>query len=92
MKETFKEKIDHIHKVTGKSFSECVMFVNFIHDYLDSCGYFHADLNIHGFERPKDYVRNMDKDLGTWLIDMALQYNMEQGIQYKCNLVKDKVD
>ena len=35
-------------------------------------------------------VKYSNKDFGTLLMDMALQYNMEQGIEYKCTLVDNK--
>lgn len=89
-KETYKEKLKHLQELSGLEEYECVDFIDFVYKYLNSCGYFEADFNIHGLSRPDNWIKNIDKDFGTWILDMALQYNMEQGLEYKCELIEDR--
>lgn len=88
--ETYKEKVEHLCKVTGFEKDRCKEFVTFVWQYLDSCGYFLCDFNIHNIKRPDDWINYSDRDFGKWLLDMALQYNMEQGKEYKCELVENR--
>ena len=85
-KETIKEKIESLHKASNWNKEHCELFVNLVYDYLDHCGYFHSDFNIHGI-LSNDRIKYIDENFGKWLIDMALQYNMEQGIEYKCEKI-----
>lgn len=86
-KETNYEKLEHLKRLSGQDEIDCRNFIDFVYKYLDNCGYFIGDYNIHGFTRPDDWINYIERDFGTWLLDMALQYNMEQGIEYKCELV-----
>lgn len=90
-KETYQEKINNTHKSTGWDNIHCEKFFDYVYDYLDACGYFQADFNIHNIPKPDNYIKYIDRDFGTWLLDMALQYNMEQGKEYKCELVNDNL-
>ena len=67
-------------------------FIGMVSEYLDSCGYFIGDFNIHNLSTPKDWIKYFNRDFGGWLLDMALQYNMEQGKEYKCELVEDRYE
>lgn len=87
MKENNQEKIRHLQLLSGWDKDKCEMFINMVYEYLDACGYFMGDFNIHGLDLPKDYVKYRDRDFGKWLLDMALQYNMEQGKEYQVKLV-----
>ena len=85
--ETYNEKVEHLKQFSGKSYKECSRFVSFVMEYLDACGYFIGDFDCH----PQvDNVKYSNKDFGTLLMDMALQYNMEQGVEYKCTLIDNK--
>ena len=44
--ETYKEKVEHLCKVTGFEKDRCKEFVTFVWQYLDSCGYFLCDFNM----------------------------------------------
>jgi hypothetical protein len=60
-------------------------FINCVRDYLDHRNYFISDLDGHpGSENEPKKSR---QDFGTLLMDMALQYNIEQGKAYKVELV-----
>ena len=89
-KETYDEKIDHIMNLCYFDKEDSEKIINLVYKYLDGCGYFEGDYNIHGFERPKDWILYRDRDFGTWLLDMALQYNMEQGLEYNCQFIRDR--
>ena len=89
-KETYQEKLNHLKGLSGLEENECVDFIDFVYKYLDGCGYFEKDFNIHSFPRPDNWIKYIDRDFGTWLLDMALQYNMEQGIEYDCKFIKDR--
>lgn len=88
-KESYKEKVKHLHDISGWNVEYCNEFIEHVSSFLDSCGYFMSDFNIHGLTRPENFVRYYERDFGTWLLDMALQYNMEQGVTYTCKLVDD---
>jgi len=87
--ESWEEKVQNLQRNSSKPKEDCEKFIDFVADYLSSCGYFHADYNIHGIF-PKDYPKYRDKCFGTWLLDMALQYNMEIGLEYQCNFIRDR--
>ena len=89
-KETYEEKIDHLQRLSGWDKEKSKQFIEMVSEYLDSCGYFMGDFNIHNLPTPKDWIKYFDRDFGTWLLDMALQYNMEQGLEYKCKLIEDR--
>lgn len=89
-KENYQEKLDHLKRLSDWNKEDCEQFIKLVYKYLDSCGYFESDYNIYRFERPKDWINYRDRDFGSWLIDMALQYNMEQGMEYKCELIEDR--
>ena len=93
-KETYQEKLDHLKRLSSLEEHECVDFIDFVYKYLNSCGYFEADYNIHGFPEPKELqpykILYRDRDFGKWLLDMALQYNMEQGMEYDCKFIRDR--
>ena len=89
-KETYEDKIKHLMKLSGQDIGPCIDFIEFVSKYLDGCGYFMGDFNIHNLPTPKDWIRYSERDFGTWLLDMALQYNMEQGIEYECKFIKDR--
>ena len=89
-KEDYTAKVKHLMEISCQPIGKCIDFIEFVQSYLDSCGYFHSDYNIHGFEKPNDWINYSQKDFGTWLLDMALQYNMEQGVEYKYELINDK--
>ena len=89
-KETYQEKIDHLKKLSGWEYSDCEAFVLLVYKYLDSCGYFMHDYNIHNLPSQDDIIKYNDRDFGRWLLDMALQYNMEQGKEYLCKLIEDR--
>ena len=89
-KETDEEKILHLQKLSGWSKNECDKFIYLVCRYLDSCGYFMGDFNIHNLPQSDNYINYSDRDFGRWLLDMALQYNMEQGKEYFCKLIGDR--
>lgn len=89
-KETLEEKYDHFERLSGFSRTSAIHFVESVWRYLDGCGYFMSDLNIHGLPEMPGHIKNIDRDFGTWLLDMALQYNMEQGLEYECRFIKDR--
>ena len=89
-KETDEEKILHLQKLSGWSKTECDKFIYLVCRYLDSCGYFMGDFNIHDLPQPDNWIKYSDRDFGTWLLDMALQYNMEQGLKYECKLIDNR--
>ena len=89
-KETYLEKVQHLESLSHKDKKKCIDFIEFVSSYLDSCGYLMSDYNIHNLPESKDHIKYSDKDFGTWLLDMALQYNMEQGVEYKCEFVRDR--
>lgn len=89
-KETYEDKIKHLMKLTGQAPGPYIDFIEFVSSYLDGCGYFISDFNIHDLPIPKDFIKYSDRDFGTWLLDMALQYNMEQGMEYECKFIRDR--
>lgn len=89
--ETYDEKLDHLKRLSGWNENKCEKFISMVYGYLDSCGYFMGDLNIHNLPIPEDWIPYKSRDFGTWLLDMALQYNMEQGLEYKCELINDRL-
>ena len=89
-KETYEDKIKHLQRLSNQDTKKCKNFIEFIETYLDRCGYFMGDFNIYGLPTPKDFIKYSDRDFGTWLLDMALQYNMEQGMEYECKFIKDR--
>lgn len=89
-KETYQEKLKHLQGLSGLEEYECIDFIDFVYKYLNSCGYFEADFNIHKLPKPDNWINYKDRDFGRWLLDMALQYNMEQGKEYKCELITDR--
>jgi len=89
-KETYEEKVNHVMNLCCFDKEDSETIINLVYKYLDGCGYFEGDYNIHGFERPKDWINYGDRDFGTWLLDMALQYNMEQGVEYRCQFIRDR--
>ena len=88
-KEDYTEKIKHLMELSGQPIGKCIDFIEFVSKYLDGCGYFMGDFNIHNLPIPKDFIKYSECDFGTWLLDMALQYNMEQGVEYKCELIEN---
>ena len=91
-KESYCQKINHLQELTSWDENDCENFINLVYRYLDSCGYFHADYNIHGLPTDKNEIKYIDRDFGTWLLDMAIQYNMEQGKEYYSKLVEEKLN
>ena len=94
-KETYDEKVEHFQRLTNWDKDICDKFITLVYQYLDSCGYFEHDYNIHGLmnkEFEKFVVKYRDKDFGSWLLDFALQYNMEQGMEYECKFKGDRQD
>ena len=89
-KETSYERFKSLQKLSGKDDLACRTFIDFVMSYLDSCGYFIGDFNIHNLPRPDNWINYSDRDFGRWLLDMALQYNMEQGKEYFCKLIGDR--
>lgn len=89
-RENWQEKVSHLKRLTGWEQDECETFIKLVDRYLDTCGYFYHDFNIHGFPTKPDEIKYAERDFGTWLMDMALQYNMEQGVEYECNFVRDR--
>ena len=89
-KEDYTEKIKHLMKLSGQATGPCIDFIEFVSKYLDGCGYFMGDFNIHNLHTPKDFIKYSERDFGTWLLDMALQYNMEQGLEYECKFIRDR--
>lgn len=89
--ETYDEKLDHLKRLSGWNENKCEEFISMVYGYLDSCGYFMGYLNIHNLPIPEDWIPYKSRDFGTWLLDMALQYNMEQGLEYKCELINDRL-
>lgn len=88
--ETYNEKFEHLKRLSGWDDVKVIQFIDMVADYLDRCGYFMGDFNIHNLPTPKNWIRYYDRDFGTWLLDMALQYNMEQGLEYECKLIDDR--
>lgn len=89
-KETYEEKVKHLQRLSNQDTEKCKDFIAFIETYLDGCGYFMGDFNIHGLPIPEDFIKYSDRDFGTWLLDMVLQYNMEQGMEYECKFIRDR--
>lgn len=85
-KETFKQKINKLSKLSGWDKDKSKEFISMVAEYLDTCGYFMSDFNIHNLPSSDNWINYSDRDFGTWLLDMALQYNMEQGKQYLVTL------
>ena len=83
IKEDYTAKIKHLMEISCQPIGKCIDFIEFVQSYLDSCGYFHSDFNIHGFKTSENLLKYSERDFGTWLLDMALQYNMEQGKEYE---------
>lgn len=67
-------------------------FVSLVVEYLEHCGYFIGDFNIHGFERPEGWENYSDKGFGRWILDLAVQWNMEHGRAYKYEEILDFTD
>lgn len=88
--ETYEEKIEHFQKLSGWNKEDSEKFIELVSKYLDSCGYFMGDFNIHNLPIPIDWIPYSKRDFGTWLLDMALQYNMEQGMEYECKFKLDR--
>lgn len=88
--ETYNEKVEHLKRLSGWDDARANQFIDMVAEYLDRCGYFMGDFNIHNLPTPKDWIKYSDRDFGTWLLDMALQYNMEQGLEYECKLIDDR--
>ena len=86
-RQTSQDRINQLNKITGWKVEDCKYFIGLVSSYLDSCGYFVSDFNVHGLPRPDNWIKYSDKDFGQWLLDMARQYNMECGKEYKCQLV-----
>ena len=84
------DNVNLLSENTGWPLDTCETFINLICQYLDSCGYFEGDLNIHNLPRPADWVPYSKRGIGQWLLDMALQFNMETGKEYKVELVEDR--
>lgn len=82
-KETYKQKVKHLQKLSGWNKQKCEDFISMVAEYLDACGYFICDYDGSRLEK---YT---DKDFGTWLLDMALHYNMEQGKHYLIKQIQD---
>ena len=93
-KETYDEKVEHIMRLCDISKEKAEDFITFIYKQLDSSGYFMADYNIHNFPEPEELkpykILYRERDFGTWLLDFALQYNMEQGMEYDCKFKFDR--
>ena len=89
-KESHKEKLEHLKRLSGWKEKECKVFIDLVSKYLDGCGYFMGDFNIHCLPTPEGFIKYSDRDFGTWLLDMALQYNIEQGKEYFCKLIGDR--
>ena len=87
-KETFKQKINKLSKLSGWDKDKSKEFISMVAEYLDTCGYFICDFD--GSVYGSCLEKYTDKDFGTWLLDMALQYNMEQGKQYLVTLCPNK--
>ena len=83
----YQDKVSQLKKTTGWKIKDCEQFVSYVIEYLDACGYFIGDYNIHNLPYPDNWVKYSDKDFGQWLLDMALQYNMENGKEYKYVLI-----
>lgn len=88
--ETYNEKFEHLKRLSGWDDIKVSQFIDMVAEYLDGCGYFMGDFNIHNLPTPKNWIKYSDRDFGTWLLDMALQYNMEQGLEYECKLIDDR--
>lgn len=82
-------EIEQFANYMGKSVEEASSFIRFVWNYLDSCGYFMGDYNIHNLPWPEDKIPYYKQGIGQWLLDMALQYNMEHGKQYECKLISE---
>lgn len=91
-KEDYTEKIMHLQKLSNQPPGKCIDFIEFVSSYLNGCGYFMGDFNIHNLPTPEDFIKYHDRDFGTWLLDMALQYNMEQGMEYDCKFIRDRLE
>ena len=89
-KETYNEKAEHLKRLSGWDDVRVNQFIDMVAEYLDRCGYFMGDFNIHNLPRPNNWINYSDRDFGRWLLDMALQYNMEQGKEYFCKLIGDR--
>ena len=85
---TYQEKIDKFQCLSGWDKEECEDFLLSIYKYLDSCGYFLADYNIHGIQK-EGFEKYYDKPLEKWILDFALQVNMECGKKYNVELKED---
>jgi len=71
---------------------ECENFITMVTRYLDSCGYFMGDFNIHNLPKPDDWRPYGQEGICRWLLDMALQLNMECGFEYDVRLKGDRHD
>ena len=72
-------------KSEGWSHEQAMTFVNCVWDYLDHRNYFISDFD--GHPGSENEPKKSQQDFGTLLLDMALQYNIEQGKAYKVESV-----
>ena len=89
-KETYEEQLKNIQSSFCVDENKAKEIRSIVLHYLDSCGYFEGDYNIHGFKRPDDWILYCERDFGHWLLDLALQYNMEHGKEYEAILIEDR--
>lgn len=79
-------------KATSWTEAECEDFISKVTGYLDSCGYFMGDFNIHNLPVPEGWRPYAQQGICRWLIDMAQQLNMENGLEYDVRFKGDRRD
>ena len=75
----FEDGVNNLINEESFEKKEAYDFVSMVYRYLDCRGYFMADFNIHNLPTKEDWKPYKSMDFGKWLLDMALQYNMEHG-------------
>ena len=81
---TIMDPKEYFSNSEGWTQERATTFVNCVYDYLDCRGYFISDFDGHPGSENKE--KKCRQDFGNLLLDMALQYNMEHGKQYKVEL------
>lgn len=85
------ENLKLLLRHTGWSKGDCKMFMELITRYLDSCGYFMQDCDIPFLNtlpglKLEPYA---SKGIAKWVLDFALQFNMECGNEYSVRKIND---
>lgn len=83
--ESYSGKVKHLQFITKWDERTCEMFTDLVLKYLKKFGYMKNP-------DPENWNPYNENDLGKMLLDMALHYNKQQGIEYNVELTKDDYD